>query len=244
MVPRDCLCGHLADRHPGQPRRTRRHHPRPLGHRGPPALGPRHGLRRRPLPGPHRQRPTSHGHLAEPRHHHPATGRPCQHRCRHPPPRPPPGPATTNDHELLNDFAGPLPARGLRPIPRTSARLSALCPGLPRAELPASEPGTAAGNSAGPNEVARGPAVRSRSVTGAGRRPARFTPGIRLRRGAVTGGGSRAGRYAGPCGRRKPVTPMRPGNIHGPGRRAGPGAEPGRPAGGLCCSARCGRCAL
>ena len=39
------------------PGRARRHHPRPLDHRRPPALGPRHGLRRRPLPGPHRQRP-------------------------------------------------------------------------------------------------------------------------------------------------------------------------------------------
>ena len=30
-----------------------------------------------------------------------------QHRRRPAPPRPPTGPATTNDHELLNDFAGP-----------------------------------------------------------------------------------------------------------------------------------------
>ena len=54
---RDRLCDHLADRHPGQPCRARGHHPRPLAHRRPPALGPRHGLRRRPLPGPHRSGP-------------------------------------------------------------------------------------------------------------------------------------------------------------------------------------------
>ena len=114
MVPRDRLRDHLADRHPGQPCRARRHHPRPLGHRRPPALGPRPGLRRGPVPGPHRQRPTGHGHLAEPRHHHLAAGRPRQHRRRPPPPRPPTRPATTNDHELLNDFAGALPAHSGR----------------------------------------------------------------------------------------------------------------------------------
>jgi hypothetical protein len=114
MVPRDCLRDHLAERHPGQPCRARRHHPRPLGHRRPPALGPRPGLRRGPVPGPHRQRPAGHGHLAEPRHHHLAAVRPRQHRRRPPPPRPPARPATTNDHELLNDFAealGPCPPR-------------------------------------------------------------------------------------------------------------------------------------
>ena len=120
MVPRDCLRDHLADRHPGQPCRARRHHPRPLGHRRPPALGPRPGLRRGPVPGPHRQRPAGHGHLAEPRHHHLAAVRPRQHRRRPPPPRPPARPATTNDHELLNDFAEALPPR---PIHRFQALL-------------------------------------------------------------------------------------------------------------------------
>ena len=43
------------------PAAARGHHPRALGDRGPPALGPRHGLRRRPLPGPHRQRAPRHG---------------------------------------------------------------------------------------------------------------------------------------------------------------------------------------
>ena len=41
---------------PGQPHPARRHRPRSLGHRGPPALGPRHGLRRGPLASPHRSR--------------------------------------------------------------------------------------------------------------------------------------------------------------------------------------------
>jgi hypothetical protein len=40
---------------------------------------------------------------------HPAAGRPRQHRRRHPAPRPPPGPAAANDHELLDDVAGPCP---------------------------------------------------------------------------------------------------------------------------------------
>ena len=83
VVRRNLLRGHLADRHPGQPRPARRHHPRPLDHRGPPALGPRHGLRRGPLPGPHRQRPPHHGQPAQPRHHHLAPGR------RHPASPPP-----------------------------------------------------------------------------------------------------------------------------------------------------------
>jgi hypothetical protein len=40
VVTRDLLRGHVADRHPGQPRPAGRHHPRPLGHRRPPPLGP------------------------------------------------------------------------------------------------------------------------------------------------------------------------------------------------------------
>src|SRR5207247_7259537 len=60
------------------------------------------------------QRPAGHGHLAEPRYHHLAAGRPRQHRRRPPPPRPPARPATTNDHELLNDFAGALDRKSTR----------------------------------------------------------------------------------------------------------------------------------
>ena len=41
LVTRDLLRGHLAERHPGHPRPARRHHLRPVEHRGPPALGPR-----------------------------------------------------------------------------------------------------------------------------------------------------------------------------------------------------------
>ena len=52
-------------------------------------------------PGPHRQRPTGHGHLAQPRYHGPAAGRIRQHCRRASPPRPPARPATTNDHEVL-----------------------------------------------------------------------------------------------------------------------------------------------
>jgi len=39
MVTRDRLCDHVADRYPGQPGRTRRHHPRSLDDRGPAPLG-------------------------------------------------------------------------------------------------------------------------------------------------------------------------------------------------------------
>ncbi len=64
-------------------------------------------LRRGPLPDPHRQRPPDHGQPAQPRHHHLAAGRPRQHRRRPALPRPPARPATADDHEVLNDFAGP-----------------------------------------------------------------------------------------------------------------------------------------
>ncbi len=60
---------------------------------------------RGPLPGPHRQRPPGDGHLAEPRHHHLAPGRPCQHRCCPALSRSSPRPVTTDDHEVLNDSA-------------------------------------------------------------------------------------------------------------------------------------------
>jgi len=43
-----------------------------------------------------------------PGHHHLAAGRRRQHRRRPALPRPAAQPATTNDHELLNDFAGAL----------------------------------------------------------------------------------------------------------------------------------------
>src|SRR5690242_7725330 len=56
MVLADLLRGHLADRHPGRPRPACRDHPRPLGDRGPAALGPRPGLRRGSLADPHRRR--------------------------------------------------------------------------------------------------------------------------------------------------------------------------------------------
>jgi hypothetical protein len=40
MVLGDLLRGHLADRHPGQPRPARRDHPWPLGDQRPAALDP------------------------------------------------------------------------------------------------------------------------------------------------------------------------------------------------------------
>ena len=104
------LRGHLAEPHPRHLRPARRHHPRPLGDRRPPALGARHGLRRRPLPDPHRQRATHHGQPSQPGHHHPAAGRGGQHRCRPALSRPAARPAATNDHEVLTDFAEALPA--------------------------------------------------------------------------------------------------------------------------------------
>ena len=64
---RETVCAITSLTYPGQPGRTRGHHPRPLDDRGPPALGPRHGLRRGPFTGPHRQRPSRDGHLAQPR---------------------------------------------------------------------------------------------------------------------------------------------------------------------------------
>jgi predicted transposase YbfD/YdcC len=84
------------------------------GDRRPPALGTRHGLRRGPLPDPHRQRATHHGQPAQPGHHHPAAGRGGQHRCRPALPRPAPRPATTDDHEVLTEFAEALPTRPCR----------------------------------------------------------------------------------------------------------------------------------
>lgn len=61
----------------------------------------RPGLRRRPLPDPHRGRPADHGQPAPPRDHDPAAGRLRQHRRRASPPRPPARSATTNDHDVL-----------------------------------------------------------------------------------------------------------------------------------------------
>ena len=85
----DGLRDHLADRHPGTARRPCPLRPRPLGNRGPAALGPRRHLRRRPLPGPHRQRPPRHGQPAQPGNHHPAPDRANQRRRRPALPRPP-----------------------------------------------------------------------------------------------------------------------------------------------------------
>ena len=61
------LRDHQPDRHPGQPRRSRRLDSRPLADRSP-APHPRCHLPRGRLPGPHRQRPPGHGHPAQPRH--------------------------------------------------------------------------------------------------------------------------------------------------------------------------------
>jgi len=123
MVPRNLLRGHLADRHPGQPCRARRHHPRPLGHRGPPALGPRHGLGRRPLPDPHRQRPPHHVQPAQHRHHHPVPDRGGQHRRRPALSGPAAQPAPPDDHELLHD-SGSRPAGCKNEGPLPAARLA------------------------------------------------------------------------------------------------------------------------
>ena len=114
VVTRDLLRGHLADPRPGHLYPARGHHPRPLGDRRPAALGPRHGLRRGPLPDPHCGRATHHGQPAQPGHHHPAAGRGGQHRCRPALPRPAARPATTDDHEVLTEFAEALPTRPCR----------------------------------------------------------------------------------------------------------------------------------
>src|SRR3954451_13459736 len=72
-----------------QPRRPRRRPgaagdlgPRALGHRGRPALGPRHGLRRGPQPDPHRPRPDQPRRAAHPGDQRPPADRPHEHRRR------------------------------------------------------------------------------------------------------------------------------------------------------------------
>src|SRR5664279_5316065 len=80
MAHRNRLRRHRPHRRPGPPRPTRHLAPRPLVHRGAPALGTRRDLCRRPLTDPHRQRPTGHGHPTEPRHQPAPAGRRHQHR--------------------------------------------------------------------------------------------------------------------------------------------------------------------
>jgi predicted transposase YbfD/YdcC len=98
---RDHLRHHLADRHPSQTSRARGHRPGPLVNRRPPALGPRHGLGRGPVPDPRRQRPSRHGQPAQPGDHHLAPDRGNQHRRCPALPRAPTRPTAANDHELL-----------------------------------------------------------------------------------------------------------------------------------------------
>src|SRR5450759_4607467 len=87
---------------------ARRRAARPLVHRGPTPMGPRRDLRRGPVPGPHRQRPPRHGQPAQPRDHHLAPDPDREHRRSPPTPCPTIGPAPTDDHDLLMDFAGAL----------------------------------------------------------------------------------------------------------------------------------------
>jgi predicted transposase YbfD/YdcC len=102
--------------------RTPAGHPRlvgapALGHRELPALGPRRHLRRRPLPGPHRQCPTRDGHPPQHRHQ-PAPPRRMDHHRRRPTtsrPQPPPDRHTPPDL-LKHDFAEAL----LTPSPAMS----------------------------------------------------------------------------------------------------------------------------
>src|SRR5660397_132073 len=121
VVHRDGLCDHLAERDPDQSGRARRRAARSLVHRGPTPLGPRRDVRRGPVPGPHRQRPPRHGQPAQPRDHHLAPDPDRQHRRSPPTPCPTIGPAPTDDHDLLMDFAGAL-ARGPGPPRATSTR--------------------------------------------------------------------------------------------------------------------------
>ena len=75
----------LLPSHDRRPARTGRLlGPRALGHREPPPLDPRRGLRRGPPPAAHRQRTTGHGRPAKPRHQpHPPGPRPRGLHRRH-----------------------------------------------------------------------------------------------------------------------------------------------------------------
>jgi hypothetical protein len=80
--------------------------PRPPGHREPPAPGPRRDLRRGPIPGPHRQRPTGHGHAAEHRDQPAPPRRRDQHRRSPTTSRPETRPTHQPAADLMNrDFA-------------------------------------------------------------------------------------------------------------------------------------------
>src|SRR5664280_2497328 len=80
MAHRNRVRRHRPDRRPGPPRPAGDLAPRPLVHRGAPALGPRRDVRGRPEPSTHRQRSTGDGHAAEPGHQPAPPGRRHQHR--------------------------------------------------------------------------------------------------------------------------------------------------------------------
>src|SRR5664279_931869 len=80
MAHRNRVRRHRPDRRPGPPRPAGDLAPRPLVHRGAPALGKRRDVRGRPEPSTHRQRSTGDGHAAEPRHQPAPPGRRHQHR--------------------------------------------------------------------------------------------------------------------------------------------------------------------
>jgi hypothetical protein len=88
---------------PGSARRARRLDPRAVANRERPALGPRRDLRRRPLTGPYRRRPTGHGLFPEPRDQSAPARRGHQHRRRPTASRPRrhPPPPTAHDHMTL-----------------------------------------------------------------------------------------------------------------------------------------------
>ena len=101
------LRDHLADRHPGQPGPARRHRPRPLGKSRTGCTGSATWTTTRTAPrsAPPAAPASWPACATSPS---PSCGWPARlHRRRPPPPRPPPGPPPTNDHELLNDVAGP-----------------------------------------------------------------------------------------------------------------------------------------
>ena len=75
-------------------------------------------FRRRPLPGPHRQRTAHHGQPAQPGHHHPAANGGNQHRRRPALPRPAARPAPPDDHAVLTGSAGALGGRRCQPALR------------------------------------------------------------------------------------------------------------------------------
>jgi DDE_Tnp_1-associated len=90
VVHRDRLRSHQS-RVCRRPRRqTGGDHPRALAHREPAAMGPRRDFRRRPVPDPHRHRPSCDGHAAQLRYQPPPPGRRRQHRRSLPRHRPPP----------------------------------------------------------------------------------------------------------------------------------------------------------